>query len=106
MSKRSAASLRPIGLPRTIVVRTDARGMPVAVTRDAVRGDRGSEARVESVEEVWRVGEAWWREASEARTYFRVVLDGGRPLSIYRDDANGAWFEQPYSEPRHGGVGR
>lgn len=100
MSQRPAtasASLRPMGLPRSIAVRVDADGHPVSVVRVDARGRPGTEARVDGVEEVWRVAESWWRESSQARTYYRVILEGGRPLTLFRDDAAGDWFEQPYT---------
>jgi len=90
-------SLRPIGLPRPVGVRVDRDSLPRALVRTDARGNRGVEARVESVEEIWRVAEAWWREAAQARTYYRVILEGGRPSTLFRDDDSGAWFEQPYS---------
>lgn len=73
--------------------------MPLAVARISTRGGNGGEAPVVGIEEVWRIAEAWWREASQARTYYRVILEGGSPLTLFRDDATGAWFEQPYSPP-------
>ena len=94
---RRAASLRPIGMPRALEVRANAEGMPLEVTRTDARGRRAAPSPVESVEEVWRVAEAWWRESPQARTYYRVILDGGRTLTLYRDEVTGAWFEQPYS---------
>jgi hypothetical protein len=97
----TSASLRPIGLPRRLEVRADIDAIPLAVTRIDARGRRGEEARVESVEEMWRLAEAWWRESSQARTYYRVILEGGRPLTLYRDDTGG-WFEQSYSAPESG----
>ncbi len=96
----SSTSLRPIGLPRAIEVRTDHEGSPLIVVRGNARGRSGSEAHVERVEEVWRLAEAWWRESTQARTYYRVILEGGRPLTVYRDDVTGHWSEQPYTEPR------
>jgi hypothetical protein len=95
----SSTSLRPIGLPRALVVREDDGHMPLAVMRTDVRGHRGQEARVESIEEMWRLAEAWWREGPQARTYYRVILEGGRMLTLFRDDETGAWAEQPYSAP-------
>lgn len=94
----TSASLRPIGMPRALAVREDAYAMPLAVARTDARGRRGAESHVESVEEQWRLAEAWWREAPQRRTYYRVVLEGGRPLTLYRDDVTGAWYEQPYTE--------
>lgn len=113
LASSTSTSLRPIGLPRALVVREDTDGMPLAVTRTDVRGRKGVEARVESVEDQWRLAEAWWREVPQRRTYYRVVLEGGRPFTLYRDDVTGAWYEQPYSEatasrggPARGGVVR
>jgi hypothetical protein len=87
-------------------VRADGDALPLAVARSDARGHLGSEALVETVEEVWRLAEAWWREAAQARTYYRVILEGGRPLTLYRDEISGAWWEQPYSEPRSGSPAR
>ncbi len=96
-------SLRPLGLPRALHVRVDAHGDPVAVLRaDAradTRGQSGRESRIEAIDERWRLAEAWWREEPQRRTYYRVILEGGRPLTLFRDDVSGAWFEQPYSAP-------
>ncbi len=92
-----STSLRSIGMPRGLAVRVDASGTPIAVTR-AVRG-RSLEARIEQIDEVWRIAEAWWREVSQARTYYRVILEGGRPLTLFRDETTGTWSEQSYSAP-------
>ncbi len=65
---------------------------------------------VEHIDEVWRVAEAWWREAPIQRTYYRVLIEGGRPLTLFRDDgalarpgldggtreSSPAWYEQRY----------
>lgn len=106
VQRTAATSLRPIGLPRALVVREDRYAMPLAVSRTDARGRRGPESPVESVEEQWRLAEAWWREAAQQRTYYRIILSGGRPLTLYRDDLTGAWYEQSYSEAPHQGAGR
>ena len=85
-----------MGLPRPLDVRVDEHGDPVIVARAAHRGTPPIPARVESIEDVWRVTEAWWREAPQARTYYRVILDGGRLLTLFHDDEQHAWFEQRY----------
>lgn len=97
--KQGAASLRAIGMPRALHVEVDADDRPVAVTRAPSRGRTGVRSQVEHIKDVWRVAEAWWRTGAQARTYYRVLLDGGRPLTLFRDDATGAWAEQPYSAP-------
>lgn len=97
----TAASLRAIGLPRALRVEVDADAHPIAVTRASSRGRSGVRSRVERIEDTWRIAEAWWRAGAQTRTYYRLVLDGGRPLTLFHDDATGAWAEQPYSEPQH-----
>ncbi len=93
--------LRPLGLPQPLRVRTDERDEPAEVTLlpRGVQRPRGGEGRtlvVEQVEEVWRIAEEWWREAPIARTYYRVVVDGGRQLTVFRDLEDEQWYEQHY----------
>ena len=94
-------ALKPVGLPRPVEVRTDVDGLPVAVARTthgthSARSHRAELARVESIEEVWRVGEEWWREAPMERTYYLLLLEGGRPMTVFHDGVFNAWFEQQY----------
>ncbi|HKF76871.1 MAG TPA: hypothetical protein VKF59_12065 [Candidatus Dormibacteraeota bacterium] len=51
---------------------------------------------METVEDVWRVDDGWWRPSPVARTYFRVLLEGGLVLTLYRDDLEGTWWAQRY----------
>jgi hypothetical protein len=48
------------------------------------------------VEDVWRVEEEWWRSTSISRTYFEVLLEDGRRVSIFHDHASGEWYRQHY----------
>jgi hypothetical protein len=84
-------ALRPLGLPRSVEVRVDAGGLPAAVARR-----RGEWRRVEQVDDVWRVAEEWWRETPQERTYVRLILEGGRPLTLFHDGLSGAWYQQQY----------
>lgn len=94
MSERHTA-LRPLGSPRAIEVRADADGQPVAVRR------RGAWRRVEQVDDAWRIAEEWWRETPQERTYLRLILEDGQPLTLFHEGGTGDWFEQPYG--RDGG---
>ena len=88
-------------------------GCPLAVTfgprRDAPSSPRGwGEGRapsvmtggkrfeVTSIEDAWRVEDEWWRDAAVSRTYFEVLLEDGRRISVFQDHATGAWYEQRY----------
>ena len=87
-----SASLRPLGLPAPAQVRTGADGLPVAVARRA-----GQWLRVEQIDDCWRVAEEWWRETPLHRTYVRVILESGRPCTLFLDGVSGTWFQQEYS---------
>jgi hypothetical protein len=116
----TSAALRALGLPLPIRVRADEAGRPLELlvprrgaaplalqpaTTDARHHDIRRLA-VEAIEEVWRVAEEWWRERPVGRTYIRLLVDGGRPLTIYRDEAGllspdgdgqPAWYLQRYA---------
>ena len=111
MQPAHAPGLRPLGLPRPLRVRTDTRGEPAELTLlprgPGGRRGRGHTLAVERVEEVWRIAEEWWRETPLARTYYRVVVDGGRSLTLFHDDdchddgfhddgPGEGWYEQQY----------
>lgn len=95
-------NLRPLGLPRPARVRVDEHGLPAAVA--VQRAPRGAVAAafraVVQVDEAWRIAEEWWRPSPSgdgmARTYYRVILDDGRAVTLYRDDEDEQWYEQSY----------
>jgi len=51
---------------------------------------------VESIEDVWRVEDEWWRDTRISRTYFEMLLDDGRRITIFRDGVSRAWQRQRY----------
>jgi hypothetical protein len=81
--------LSPLKQPRPVVVATDDAGAPVAV----VLG--GRRLAVERVEDVWRIDDEWWRE-EVSRLYYRLLLEDGRALVVFRDLVGGVWWEQSY----------
>ncbi len=87
-----AGALRPLNQPQP--ARVEARaGWPAAVW------ERGVRLPVARVEDVWRIDDEWWREVSVARTYFEVLLEGGRRLTLFFDRTTGdretgRWFRQ------------
>jgi hypothetical protein len=95
-------ALRPLGVPRPVRVQSDEAGLPSMVTL----GQGGARLAVEQVDEAWRIAEEWWREAPLGRTYYRVIVDGGRPITLFHDDLapdgtgpaglDGGWYEQRY----------
>ena len=82
-----AGALRPLNQPQPAQIEAEA-GWPAAVW------ERGVRMPVASVQDVWRIEEEWWRAAPIARTYFEVLLEGGRQLTLFRDRETGRWFRQ------------
>jgi len=79
----------------------DEQGQPVHVWTSVVgQGTKGF--AVAQVEDRWRISEEWWRETALERTYYRLILEDGRPLDIFLDDRTGEWFEQRYQQQRQG----
>ncbi len=87
--------LRPVGLPTPINVRADPSGAPRSIARRSGRG-WGLAHAVDRVDERWRIVDEWWRETGIARSYYRVVLEDGRMLTLFHDDAHDGWFLQRY----------
>ena len=87
-----AGALRPLNAPQPAHVEARA-GWPAAVW------ERGLWLPVDRVEDVWRIDDEWWREVSVARTYFDVLLEGGKRLTLFfdrapGDRATGRWYRQ------------
>jgi len=100
-------SLRALGLPRPVLVRLDAHGLPAAVARER-RGAAPQFRAVEQIDEVWCIADEWWRDPAERgllRAYVRVILEGGGALTLFHDEGgedgeggegDGRWYEQRY----------
>jgi hypothetical protein len=86
-SKAAAPRLRPLGAPRAAQVVVDANGTPTAVV--VGKRSRG----VCAVRERWRIDDEWWRRPL-ARDYVTVILQDGRPLTLYHDLVEGGWWVQ------------
>jgi hypothetical protein len=56
----------------------------------------GRRIAVESVLEVWRVEDEWWRERPVSRMYYRVILEDGRVVDVYQALGSGRWYRQSY----------
>jgi hypothetical protein len=48
---------------------------------------------VESVNEIWRVDDEWWRQPI-SRRYIEVLMKGGKHSVLYLDMITNEWFEQ------------
>ena len=81
--------LQSLNPPRQVAVEAE-EGTPSAVHLS------GHRIAVESVVEIWRIDDEWWRDKAVSRMYWRVVLEDGRVVDVYRDLASGKWWRQAY----------
>jgi protein ImuB len=84
------ARIRPLNNPRPLQVEVDADSRPAAVLFS------GQRLTVESVLETWRIDDEWWRQRPVSRVYWRLLLEDGRTVDVYRDAVSGKWFRQAY----------
>ena len=83
-----ADSFRALNPPILVDVKESVRHLPVAI-RIKERW-----LRVVSIDNVCNVDEEWWRERPIVRMYYRVNLEGGRRIMVFRDMVDGAWYQQ------------
>ena len=85
-----ADRLRSLNRPRTAEVEATEAGEPTALH---VSGRR---IVAESVLERWRIDDEWWRGRPISRMYYRVILEDGRLVDLYRALLSGRWYRQSY----------
>lgn len=91
--KTAPSRLRPLNRPRPTRVDTDGDGVPIAIHIS------GRRLAVESALETWRIDDEWWRARPISRLYWRVLLEDGRVVDVFRDLINPSqkgWARQTY----------
>jgi hypothetical protein len=83
-------SLRPLNTPQPVQVETDGEGYPVTFLQ------RGNQRSVARIEDIWRVEDEWWRGEPVVRTYFEVLTEDGRRVTLFLDHMRRRWFQQRY----------
>ncbi len=86
----SPRTLRRLNVPRSVEVRIDEAGAP-----NALRRGSGWLRVVEQLDR-YRTGDRWWTDQPIARTYYELLLEDGRSVTIFHDDLRDAWHEQRY----------
>ena len=85
---------QPLNLPTPVQVVTNPDGQPINVTQK--RNGRTISIQAEHVIDLWELDDEWWRATSIRRRYFRLLMDTGRVLTVFRDLRSGEWFRQEY----------
>jgi hypothetical protein len=83
-----ADSFRSLNPPLPVEVRENAQQRPLAIRI------KGRWRKVISIDDLCNVDEEWWRERPIVRMYYRVSIEDGRHLTIFRDLIDGAWYRQ------------
>ena len=84
----SPGPIRALNLPTLLAVEEDHRQRSLAM----FMGSR--KLRIASVEDVWELVDEWWRKAPIARRYYRVMIENGPSVTLYRDLVSGHWYRQ------------
>ena len=82
--------LRSLNRPRAAKVEAAENGEPAALLVG------GRPIAVDSVLERWRIDDEWWRGRPVSRMYYRVILEDGRVVDLYRALLSGRWYRQSY----------
>jgi hypothetical protein len=88
---------RPLNTPVRIPVRASPGGEPEAIGLPGPRGhpQRGWRAvPVAQVMERWRIDDGWWGTNPVSRLYYRLALNDGRLVTVYRDLRDETWWAQ------------
>ena len=87
-AKTRLGAVRALNQPLSVAVKADDEG-----TLIALRLSR-SWAAVESVADMWRLDDEWWREHPVSRMYYECVVDQGLKVTVFRDLTCGQWYCQ------------
>ena len=83
-------TLRRLNAPRTIEVRAEDAGTPSALRRG------GRWVEVAGVLDRYRTDDRWWTAEPVSRSYYDLLLEDGRAVTVFRDEISGGWSEQRY----------
>ena len=81
-------------MPVPVNVIASNHGQPAAITE--TRNGRTATLKVEHVIDVWEIEDEWWRNTPIQRRYFRMMVDTGRVMTVFKDMDSQEWFRQEY----------
>jgi hypothetical protein len=79
-----------------VEVELDEQGRPRAIMDEPGRARTSTDERrraIETIGEIWRVDDEWWRQPI-SRRYFDVVLNGGKHVVLYQELTTNQWWMQ------------
>ena len=88
--QKSAGTLRRLNTPRSVEVRIGAAGGPSELRRT------GRWLEVVEVLDRYRTDDRWWTAEPLFRTYYELLLEDGRVVTVFCDLVGRGWYEQRY----------
>ena len=86
--KTGPSRIRPLNRPAVVQVEEEDDHRPSMVVL------HGHRSEVVSIEDVWEIVDEWWRASPVSRRYYHAAIEGGESITLFRDLASGAWYEQ------------
>ena len=83
---RSSTATPSPQVPMPCTVQEDAEERPVVVWLVGV------EVGVAAIEERWEDEEFWWRDDPVVRVSYRVTLEDGQELTLFKNMLTGGWY--------------
>lgn len=111
------AALQPLNAPQPVKVMAGPDGRPDQIGTGSLQpGNKGGRrrhpgvpasrrdeslspsgwTRAAAVEDMWKVVDEWWRGPGHEvrRTYYSLLLEDGRRLTVFHDAVRGEWMRQ------------
>ena len=55
---------------------------------------QGRWREVPEILDSWRIDDEWWRKQPVSRLYYRVLLEDGTVVGLFKDLVSGEWYRQ------------
>ena len=85
-----AGPVRPLNQPEPVSVEEGEGRRPASLNMGRRR------LVVASIDDVWEIDEEWWRKRPISRLYYRLTLEDGGSVTVFRDLHSGGWYQQQY----------
>lgn len=82
---RRVSVVRRLSAPRQLRIEADGYGTPRRLYH------RGLWRVVAQVQDRWRTEDRWWTDEPVSREYFDLLLEDGRPMTVYFDRLSQRW---------------
>ncbi len=83
-------TFRRLNTPRQVEVRAEASGLPRALLHNS------RWLLVDEVLDRYRTDDRWWTAEPVARSYYELLLEDGRSVTVFQDEIKESWWEQRY----------